>query len=134
MPIDYPYLARSIARLSGIPVRVYRGREEICRCFPVDLPRDPMELCREEVFAISEHVGYYSSQLFHYYGVLNAGAVRIVVGPTAQIMADEQKLRELAFRLDVPQEEVPAFTEGMNPSCVSRWRRCCRCCARSTIS
>ena len=29
-------------------------------------------------------------------------------------MADEQKLRELAFRLDVPQEEVPAFVEGMN--------------------
>ena len=114
MPIDDTYLARSIARLSGIPVRVYRGGEEICRCFPVELPRDPMELCREEVFAISEHVGYYASQLFHYYGVLNAGDVRIVLGPTAQIMADEQKLRELAFRLDVPQEEVPSFTEGMN--------------------
>ena len=114
MPTDYAYLARAIAQLSGIPVRVYRGREEICRCFPVDLPRDPMELCREEVFAISEHVGYCASQLFHYYGVLNAGAVRIVIGPTAQIMADGQKLRELAFRLDVPQEKVPAFTEGMN--------------------
>lgn len=114
MPMDYAYLARAIARLSGIPVRVYRGGEEICRCFPVDLPRDPMELCRGEVFAISEHVGYCASQLFHYYGVLNAGEIRIIVGPTAQIMADEQKLRELAFRLDVPQEEVPAFAEGMN--------------------
>lgn len=114
MPVDYAYLARAVARLSGIPVRVYRGREEICRCFPVELPRDPMELCREEVFAISEHVGYCVSQLFHYYGVLNAGEIRIVVGPTAQIMADGQKLRELAFRLDVPQEEVPAFAEGMN--------------------
>ena len=112
--MDYVYLARSLARLSGIPARVYRGGEEICRCFPVDLPRDPMELCREEVFAISEHVGYYASPLFHYYGVLNAGDVRIVVGPTAQIMADEQKLRDLAFRLDVPREEVPAFVEGMN--------------------
>ena len=29
-------------------------------------------------------------------------------------MAGEQKLRELAFRLDVPREEVPAFVEGMN--------------------
>ena len=112
--MDYVYLARSLARLSGIPARVYRGGEEICRCFPVDLPRDPMELCREEVFAISEHVGYYASPLFHYYGVLNAGDIRIVVGPTAQIMADEQKLRDLAFRLDVPREEVPAFVEGMN--------------------
>ncbi len=114
MPIDYAYLARSITRLSGIPVRVYRGGEEICRCFPVELPRDPMELCRGEVFAVSGHVGYYVSQLFHYYGVLSAGEIRIVVGPTAQIMADEQKLRELAFRADVPPEEVGAFVAGMN--------------------
>ena len=114
VPVDHEYLARSMARLSGIPTRVYRGGEELCRCFPVDLPRDPMEVCREEVFAVSEHVGYYATPLFHYYGVLNAGDVKIIVGPTAQIMADGQKLRELAFRLDVPQEEVPDFVEGMN--------------------
>ena len=114
MPIDYEYLTRSIARLSGIPVRAYRGGTELCRFFPVDLPRDPLEDCREEVLAVSEHVGFYASPLFHYYGVLNAGEFRIVVGPTAQIMADEQKLRELAFRLDVPRDRVPAFVEGMN--------------------
>ena len=114
MEIDWEYLIRSMARLSGIPVRAYRKGTELCRCFPVELPRDPLEVCREEVFAVSEHVGYYVSPLFHYYGVLNAGDVRIIVGPTAQIMADEQKLRELAFRLDVPREEVPAFVEGMN--------------------
>ena len=114
MQIDFEYMTRSMARLSGIPVRAYRGGTELCRCFPVELPRDPLEVCREEVFAVTEHVGYYVSPLFHYYGVLNAGDVRIIVGPTAQIMADEQKLRELAFRLDVPREEVPAFVEGMN--------------------
>ena len=114
MPIDYEYLTRSIARLSGIPVRAYRGGTELCRFFPVDLPRDPLEDCREEVLAVTEHVGFYASPLFHYYGVLNAGEFRIVVGPTAQIMADEQKLRELAFRLGVPREQVPAFVDGMN--------------------
>ena len=29
-------------------------------------------------------------------------------------MADGQKLRELAFKADVPPEEIPAFVEGMN--------------------
>ena len=114
MGVDYEYLARTVAGFSGIPVRVYRGGEELCRCFPAPLPRDPMELCRGEVFAVSGHAGYYASPLFHFYGVINADGHRIVVGPTAQIMADEQKLRELAFRLGVPQEETPAFTEGMN--------------------
>ncbi len=112
--VDYGYLGKSMASLSGIPVRVYQGGEELCRFFPVNLPKDPMALYREEILGISEHVGYFATPLFHYYGVLNAGDVKLVVGPTSQIMADEQKLRELAFRLDVPKEEVPAFIEGMN--------------------
>ena len=112
--VDYGYLGKSMASLSGIPVRVYQGGEELCCFFPVNLPKDPMALYRDEILGISEHVGYFATPLFHYYGVLNAGDVKLVVGPTSQIMADEQKLRELAFRLDVPKEEVPAFIEGMN--------------------
>ena len=101
--VDYIYLGKSMASLSGVPVRVYEGETELLRSFPVRLPKDPMELYKEEILSISEHVGYYATPLFHYYGVLNAGPHRIVIGPTSQIMAEEQKLRELAFRLDVPK-------------------------------
>ncbi len=112
--VDYEYLARSMARLSGIPVRVYEGDAERLRFFPAPLPRDPMELCKKELFAISSHVGYYcTSVLFHCYGVLNTGNKRFIIGPTSQIMAEEQQLRELAFRLDVPKDEIPAFVDGM---------------------
>ena len=112
--VNYEYLARSMERLSGIPVRVYEGETELFRFFPAPLPRDPMELCRKELFAVRSHVGYFcTSVLFHCYGVLNAGNKRMIVGPTSQITADEQQLRELAFRLDVPQDEVSAFTDGM---------------------
>lgn len=111
---DYEYLAKSMARLSGIPVRVYQNNEELCSSFPVVLPADPIELCKKEIFAVSEHVGYYVTPLFHYYGVLNTKEIRIVIGPTAQIMADGQQLKELAFRLDIPQEEVSSFVDGMN--------------------
>ena len=112
--IDYEFVANSMARLSGIPVRVYQDNEEIFRCFPAALPRDPMEVCRDDVLAVTEHVGYVATPLFHYYGILNAGPAKIIIGPTAQVMADEQKLRELAFLIDVPQDEVSAFVEGMN--------------------
>ena len=112
--VDYKYLANAVASLSGIPVRIYRGETELCRVFPVRLPKDPMELFRDEILGIAEHVGYFVSPLFHYYGVLNAGEMKLIVGPTSQIMADDQKLRTLAFQLDVPKEDVPAFTEGMN--------------------
>ncbi len=112
--IDYEYLARSLAGLSGVPVRIYREGEEICRNFPAGLPRDPMDLYRKEIFSVTGHVGYYCTPLFHYYGVMNADDITIVAGPTAQIMADEQNLRKLAFEAEVPPEEVPAFVEGMN--------------------
>ncbi len=112
--IDYTYLAKSFASLSGIPVRVFDGETELCRFFPVNLSKDPMELYRTEIMGISEHVGYFATPLFHCYGVLNTGQTKLVIGPTSQIMADNQKLKELAFRLDIPKEEVPAFTDGMN--------------------
>ena len=112
--VDYHYLGKSMSNLSGIPVRVFEGETELCIFFPTKLPKDPMELYRDDIFAISEHVGYYATPLFHYYGVLNAGTHKIIIGPTSQIMANEQQLRELAFQLDVPKEEVPAFLEGMN--------------------
>lgn len=112
--VDYGYLAKSMSTLSGVPVRVYHSGSELCRFFPAKLPRDPMELYKEDIFAITEHVGFFVTPLFHYYGVLNFGEYRMIVGPTSQIMADEQKLRELAFRLDVPKDEVHAFAEGMN--------------------
>ena len=112
--VDYTYLAKSVASLSGIPVRVYEGETELCRFFPVSLPKDPMALYRAEIMGIREHVGYFATPLFHCYGVLNAGQMKLIIGPTSQIMADDRKLKELAFRLDVPKEEVPAFLDGMN--------------------
>ena len=112
--IDLPYIVRSLGTLSGIPVRLYRGGELLYSYFPVRLPCDPMEACRKEVFSIREHVGYYVSPLFHYYGVINAEDTRIVIGPTSQIMAGDQALRELAFQLDVPKAEIPDFVSGMH--------------------
>ena len=112
--VDYRYLGRSVASLSGIPVRIFEGETELAHFFPVDLPKDPMALCKDEIMGISEHVGYFVTPLFHCYGVLNAGRTKLVLGPTSQIMADDQKLKELAFRLDVSKEDVPAFLDGMN--------------------
>ena len=106
MQPDYEYLVRSMGRLSGIPVRVYEAEALLCSFFPAPLPKDPMELCKTDVFSIQGHVGYYTSPLFHCYGVLNTSGVRIVLGPTSQIIANDQQLRELAFRLDVPKEET----------------------------
>ena len=112
--IDSAYLADSISKIFGIPARLYRDGALCFSRFPAPLPCDPMILYQKEIFGIDEPVGYFATPLFHYYGVVHAGARKLVIGPTAQIMADEQKLRELAFELDLPQSEISSFVSGMN--------------------
>ena len=111
--IDHAYLCRALAGLSGIPVRIYDGEALSASAFPTPLPRDPLVVCRAEVFSIRAHVGYAMTPQFYCYGVINAGEMKIVVGPTAQITAGDRALRELAFQADVPKEETDAFVDGM---------------------
>ena len=111
---DLEYIVKSMGTLSGIPVRLMQNGDQTDAWFPVKLPKDPFELYRKEILSITAHVGYFVTPLFHYYGIVNAGNTAIVIGPTSQIMASEQDLRELAFKLDVPKEDVPAFIAGMN--------------------
>ncbi len=115
--IDFEYVVRALAELSGVPVRLYEGEKLIVSQFPVQLPRDPAAAHLKEILSVRTHVGYYVTPLFHYYGILNAAAEHpertLVVGPTSQIMAGEQELKALAFQTDVPPEEIPAFLAGM---------------------
>ena len=110
---DLRYVVRSMAALSGIPVRLYEGGKCTFSEFPVKLPKDPMTPYEKAVLGIRAHVGYYVTPLFHYYGVINAPGGTIVIGPTSQVMGSEQELRQLAFQADVPHEDVPAFIAGM---------------------
>lgn len=110
---DLRFIVRSMAALSGIPVRLYEGGACTFSEFPVNLSRDPLAPYEQAVLGIRAHVGYYVTPLFHYYGVINASAGTLVIGPTSQIMGSEQDLRKLAFQADVPHEDVPAFVAGM---------------------
>lgn len=113
MDVDLDYIAVSVANLSGIPVRVYRGEQLVIRHSMAELPVDPIALHREEIFAVKAHVGYYITPHFNYYGVINFPGGRLVVGPSRQVPHSEQELRELAFRLSVPKEQSAAFNRGM---------------------
>lgn len=111
--INLHYICKTWAGLSGIPTRVYSKDEQIYSYSVISLPRDPIEIFRKEIWKIKDHVGYFISPRFHAYGIVNSGEKKIVVGPTAQVMANDQSLRELAFQLNVPKEEIPEFVSGM---------------------
>ncbi|MGN0747007.1 MAG: helix-turn-helix domain-containing protein [Aristaeellaceae bacterium] len=111
--LDIGYLCTTIGNLSGIPVRVFRQGEEIFRCFTVHLPRDPIVIHLPQIMAIDEHISYFATEDFHYYGIVNAGGLKMVVGPTRRIPASGQELRRLAFRCDVAADDVEEFVRGM---------------------
>ncbi len=113
MAVDYGYLCRVTATLSGIPVRVYKGEEQAFYHSPVLLPADPMELCKKQIFEIKDHVGYYLADRFFYYGVLTSGEIRFIIGPTRALSISAQELRELAFRLGLEKDEAEEFARSM---------------------
>ena len=111
--LDIQYLCTVIGNLSGVPIRLYQGEEQIFYHTLVNLPKDPVELYLEDIWKITDHVGYYATDIFNYYGIINFGRKKIILGPTRQLGNTDQELRELAFRLDVPPEETEDFLLGM---------------------
>lgn len=113
MQIDVPYLCTAIGNLSGVPVRIFEGESLTFYYSQAYLPRDPMAVYRDRIFAVNDHVGYVTTPHFHYYGIVNSGQKKIVIGPTRQIAETDQELRELAFRADVTADDMEDFVAGM---------------------
>ena len=111
--IDLEYLCSVIAGLSGIPVRIFEGDALVYYSFVGRLPRDPMEICKNEIFAIEKNIGYYMTAQFQYYGVVRRGKTRIVMGPTRQVTVSDAELRSLAFLADVAPDDTEDFVAGM---------------------
>ena len=130
--IDLRYLCTTIGNLAGVPIRLYEKDNLVFYYSLAELPKDPMAVCKTEIFEVKTHVGYVMTPTFHYYGIVNARIpdstadvtasgvadagnklVKIVLGPSRQIAETAQELRKLAFDLDVEQRDLEAFSSGM---------------------
>lgn len=107
------YLCTTIGNLSGVPIRIFQGESLFYYYSQSELPRDPMTVYRKNIFDVHDHIGYITTRFFHYYGIVNSGDIKIVIGPTRQVGENDQELRELAFQADVPSEGTEAFINGM---------------------
>lgn len=107
------YLCTVIGNLAGVPIRYYQGEELVFYHSLVRLPKDPMEVYRQDIWNIKANVGYFVTPHFNYYGIVNSEDVKLVIGPTRQTENTTQELRELAFRADVPAEETDSFVNAM---------------------
>lgn len=111
--IDYAYLCTVIGNLTGNPIRVFYKSKQIFYHSIVNLPTDPLKIFADKVLSIDTHTGYFITPYFHYYGIVNSGDYKIVIGPSIQTRDNDQTLKELAFRCDVPPEDTEEFVSGM---------------------
>ena len=111
--IDLIYLCTIIGNLSGVPIRLYRDDKLEFYHSLVRLPKDPMEVYWRDIWDIQTNVGYYVTKSFNYYGIVNSGSTKIIIGPTRQTENTTQELRELAFRADVSPEDTEDFVNAM---------------------
>ena len=66
--LDIPYLCTIIGNLSGVPIRLYEGEDRIFYHALVNLPKDPVELYRDDIWKITDHVSFvnwHSSWMSH---------------------------------------------------------------------
>ena len=110
---DIQYLCTTIGNLAGIPVRIYKNSKQIFYYSLVTLPKDPIVPYEDKILKIPDHIGYFITPRFHYYGIVNSGTYKIVLGPSRQWTANNTDLTELAFECDVPKDETENFITSM---------------------
>ena len=111
--IDIEYLCRVIGNLAGIPVRIYRDKEQTFFYSVVDFPADPIAPYLDNVFAITEHIGYFTTPFFNYYGIVRTDRNTIVIGPSRRTPMNDHDLRELAFACNLDFAQVESFSSAM---------------------
>lgn len=107
------YICNAVANLSGIPVRLMYGGERVFLSSVVDLEKDPALSCMGDIMSVKDTVGYYVTGHFDYYGIVNSGAYKLVIGPTRQTEPSDVDLKELAFAIDIPPENIGNFVRSM---------------------
>lgn len=111
--IDIKYLATVTGNLAGIPIRVYENGELTLFHSLQSFPVDPMRPYVDKVLTIKERIGYFVTPYFNYYGIVNAGDITLVIGPSRLANMKEHDVRELAFACDVEGGDVERFAAAM---------------------
>ena len=111
--VDIRYLAAVIGNLAGIPIRVYENGVETFFHSLQSFPKDPMLPYVKDVLKIKEHIGYFVTPYFNYYGIVNSDSFTMVIGPSRLTAMSEADIRELAFSCDVATEDTERFVSAM---------------------
>lgn len=110
---DLEYICSVIGNLASVPIRIYKDERLTYYYSLMEFVKDPIEPYLKSVLKISEHIGYFVTPFFHYYGVVNSNEFKIVLGPTRQNEVSKENLNELAFECGVDKDDASSFVSTM---------------------
>ena len=110
---DLEYICSVIGNLASLPIRIYKDDALVYRYSLVEFAIDPIVPYLKEILGVKSHIGYFSTPLFHYYGIVNSGRFKIVLGPSRQSKENKEALGELAFECGVSKEDTPGFVSAL---------------------
>ena len=110
---DLEYLCRVIGNLAGIPIRIYKNKKHVYFYSVTDFPKDPITPYVDKIFTIEDHIGYFITPYFNYYGVVKSRDTVVVIGPSRQTRMSERDIRELAFACEVDRSRIEDFIKAM---------------------
>lgn len=110
--LDYIYICTVIGNMSGIPIRLYEDNRLTFYHSFVHLPKDPLTPFENNILAVETHIGYFITPYFHYYGIVNDGKHKIVIGPTIQTANNEQTLKPFLFDLYTTAYYIDGYANG----------------------
>lgn len=111
--VDLKYLSRNIANLCGIPIRIYENGEPVFFYSNLNFRKDPILPIEKEVLSNHEHVGYHIAKDFSYYGIVNHGNTKIILGPSRTSPFHDQDAYDMAFHLNLGKEEIEDFVSSV---------------------
>lgn len=88
--LDYDYIGTITRSLSGIPTRIYKNNTVIFYHSTVNLVKDPVSIYQADILKITDHVGYFMTAHFCYYGIVNSDNYKIVIGRQARFQTPRQ--------------------------------------------
>ena len=110
---DLIYICTTVANLAGVPVRIYENGKQCFYHCVVDLPADPVRLHEKQILALADHISYFATPEFDYYGIVTCDSSQVVLGPTRQTENTDRELEKMAFDLSIASEKRKQFVQAM---------------------
>lgn len=111
---ELEYISKALAKSTSAAVRLYEGETQIFFYSIHPIQPDPFLLYEEEILRCESEAGILTTALFQFYGYVSLGErYRIIIGPTAMLAKDRNKLESLMFLLEVAEEKREEYVRKL---------------------